>query len=273
MRQCEMVWAITGAESYVCETGKSMKAMELAVSRKDGRRNIAVTLQLKLLRRERAARRNDGDHVLAIEIRPHDRAIIPLGITHIGPVDVPSGDIEHQAIGQLPAFVDDGLQIGAIRVCGQYAAAAEVQEEEPGGRRCVFRLCVYRCGTYRAHVTNLLANVSMWSRQSAKPRTCAHRSPSPIWNRFPRRPIHTSQFLDPIQRRLRACSAPNNLSTARMKADSSFSVRMRQPLASVIQRSVSASINIFRFSSMTILEGHLGCMKSTHSMNAATWGR
>ena len=22
-----------------------------------------------------------------------------------------------------------------------------------------------------------------------------------------------------------------------------------------------------------ILEGHLGCMKSTHSMNAATWGR
>jgi hypothetical protein len=44
---------------------------------------------------------------------------------------VPSGDIERQAIGQLPAFVDDGLQIGAIRVCGQYPARAEVQEEEP----------------------------------------------------------------------------------------------------------------------------------------------
>ena len=25
--------------------------------------------------------------------------------------------------------------------------------------------------------------------------------------------------------------------------------------------------------SVEILEGHLGCMKSTHSMNAATWGR
>ena len=61
----------------------------------------APLLQLELLRRERAPRRNDGDHVLAIEIRPHDRAIIPLGITHIGPVDVPSGDIEHQASGNF----------------------------------------------------------------------------------------------------------------------------------------------------------------------------
>ena len=58
-----------------------------------------------------------------------------------------------------------GLQTGAIRVCGQYAAGAEVQEEEPTGRGCVFRLCVYPCGSYRAHATNLLANVSMWSRR------------------------------------------------------------------------------------------------------------
>src|SRR3984957_12278049 len=142
----------------------------------------APLFQMELLRCECAARRNDGDHVLAIEIRPHDRAIIPLGITHIGPVDVPSGDIEYQAVGQLTAFVDDGLQIGAIRVCGQYAAAAEVQKEEPAGRGYVFRLGVYGCGSYRAHVTNLLANVSMWSRQGIKPSTCAHRSPTPIWN-------------------------------------------------------------------------------------------
>jgi hypothetical protein len=31
MRSCEMVWPITGAKSYVCETGKSIKAVELAV--------------------------------------------------------------------------------------------------------------------------------------------------------------------------------------------------------------------------------------------------
>ncbi len=67
----------------------------------------APLLQLELLRRERAPGENDGDHVLAIEIRAHDRAIIPFGITHIGPVDVPSGDIERQAIGQLPASADN----------------------------------------------------------------------------------------------------------------------------------------------------------------------
>ena len=32
-----------------------------------------------------------------------------VGIGHIGPVDVTSGDIERQAIGQLSAFVYDGL--------------------------------------------------------------------------------------------------------------------------------------------------------------------
>src|ERR1700675_2640111 len=38
--------------------------------------------------------------------------------------------------------------------------------------------------------------------QRAKPSTCAHRSPAPIWNRLSRRPIHKFQFLDPVQRRL-----------------------------------------------------------------------
>jgi hypothetical protein len=36
----------------------------------------------------------------------------------------------------------------ADRVCGQYAAGAEVQEEEPTARACVVRPCVYRCGSY-----------------------------------------------------------------------------------------------------------------------------
>ena len=57
----------------------------------------------------------------------------------------------------------------------------------------------------------------------------------------------------------RACSAPNNLSTARMKADSSFSARMRKPLVSWLQRSVSASVDISRVSSMTTFEpAHAG---------------
>jgi hypothetical protein len=43
-------------------------------------------------RRKSASRERPG---LAIQIRLHDRAIVPLEITHIGPVDVPGGDIEH----------------------------------------------------------------------------------------------------------------------------------------------------------------------------------
>jgi len=36
-----MVWPITGAESYVCETGKSMKGMELADAQEDWFQDIA----------------------------------------------------------------------------------------------------------------------------------------------------------------------------------------------------------------------------------------
>ena len=39
-----MVCPITGAESYVCETGKSMKAVELTATQWDGCCNIAITL-------------------------------------------------------------------------------------------------------------------------------------------------------------------------------------------------------------------------------------
>lgn len=111
---------------------------------------------------KRAAQRNDGEHVLAIQIRPHDRAIISLGITHVGPVDMPGDDIEYEAIRQSSAFVDDGLQIGAIRVCREYAAGGDVQEEEPAGCACVLRVRVYRCGRHCAHVMNLLAHISKW---------------------------------------------------------------------------------------------------------------
>ena len=68
-------------------------------------------LQVELLRGEGIAWRNNDHHVLAIKIRPHDGAIIPTRIAHVGPVDVPGDDIERQTVGQLPAFVDDGLQI------------------------------------------------------------------------------------------------------------------------------------------------------------------
>ena len=39
-----MVWPIAGAESYVCETDKSMKGAELAGISKGDWRNIAIPL-------------------------------------------------------------------------------------------------------------------------------------------------------------------------------------------------------------------------------------
>jgi len=40
-----MVWPIIRDESYVAETGKSMKALELAASHKGGWRKIPITLK------------------------------------------------------------------------------------------------------------------------------------------------------------------------------------------------------------------------------------
>jgi len=44
LRRYEMVWPIMRGKSYVGETFKSMKAVELALSQKDGLRKIALTL-------------------------------------------------------------------------------------------------------------------------------------------------------------------------------------------------------------------------------------
>ena len=43
-RQCGMVWPIFWGESYVGETGESMEVVDLAASRKDKCRNIAIAL-------------------------------------------------------------------------------------------------------------------------------------------------------------------------------------------------------------------------------------
>jgi len=93
---------------------------------------LAVLLvHLELLGREDAAWGNDGDHVLAIEIRPENGAIIFLGIAHVGPVDISGGNINHNSVRKLPALVDDDFQIGTVRVCGEYTSAPHIQEKEP----------------------------------------------------------------------------------------------------------------------------------------------
>ena len=59
-----------------------------------------------------------------IEIRAFDGTIIRFEVTHVRPVDVAGLDIDDNAVGKSPALSDDGLQIGAVGVCGQDAATA-----------------------------------------------------------------------------------------------------------------------------------------------------
>ena len=114
----------------------------------------ALLLQPELLGGEGSAGRNDGDHVLAIEIGAEDGAIVLFWIAHVGPVDVPGNGVHHQSIRQSPAFVDDGLQIGTSRVCGQHASRFKIQEEQTPGRGGVIRSCIDRHGSRRAHIRN-----------------------------------------------------------------------------------------------------------------------
>src|SRR5258708_4559103 len=68
----------------------------------------------------------DGDQIFAIEIRTEDGAIILFKIAHVGPVDVPGSGVDHQSVREFSALVDDGLQIGTVRVCGQHTAGSDI---------------------------------------------------------------------------------------------------------------------------------------------------
>ena len=66
---------------------------------------LAVLLvELELLRRERAALRNDRRAIPPVEVGALDGAVVQVGDAHVGPVDVPAFDIDRDAIGH-PALV------------------------------------------------------------------------------------------------------------------------------------------------------------------------
>ena len=55
---------------------------------------------------------------------------LAFGVTHIGPVEVAGRDIHDHAVGESSTLTKNCLQIGAVRVCGEHAAGAKIQEEE-----------------------------------------------------------------------------------------------------------------------------------------------
>ena len=78
-------------------------------------------------------RGNDDDHVLPIDIRAEGGAVVLLGISHIGPVEMSSNDVNHQSTRYFSSFVDDLLQIGSVPVSGEHSAATGIQKKEPAG--------------------------------------------------------------------------------------------------------------------------------------------
>ena len=43
------------------------------------------------------------------------------------------GAVDHQAVRNLSAFLEDNLEIGTIGICGQNSSASGIEEEETAG--------------------------------------------------------------------------------------------------------------------------------------------
>jgi hypothetical protein len=41
------------------------------------------------------------------------------------------GDVDGQSVWQLPAFLDERLKVGSIRIGRQHSAACKVEKEQP----------------------------------------------------------------------------------------------------------------------------------------------
>jgi hypothetical protein len=44
------------------------------------------------------------------------------------------GAVDHQAVRNLPAFLDERLEIRTIGICGQDSSACDIEEEETADR-------------------------------------------------------------------------------------------------------------------------------------------
>ncbi len=94
---------------------------------------LAVLLiELKLLRRVCAARRDDDPAIASVEIGALDRAVIRRDTeAHVCPVEMAGLDVDRDAVRHMAA-VDDDLLVGAVRPHRVDAALAKVQRRSPG---------------------------------------------------------------------------------------------------------------------------------------------
>ncbi len=134
---------------------------------------LAVGLvEMALLRRERAAHRNDDRTVLPVEVGALDRAILAAGHTHVRPVHVAGPGVDGDAVGQVAAGGDDRL-VGTVRLHRKDAASAEVENEQTAGRAGIW---------FRTHDSSpsWLSRVSSeWRRSRVVRRFGSRRTPAP----------------------------------------------------------------------------------------------
>ena len=64
-------------------------------------------------------------------------------------------DVDGEAVGQLSAFLDDRLQIGAVGLGGQHAASGEIEDENAAGSAVRGFACLYRKRRFFAHASSL----------------------------------------------------------------------------------------------------------------------
>ncbi len=74
-----------------------------------------VLIEVDLLRRVGDALRNDHPSISAVEIGALDRAVVEIGHTHVGPVDVAGLRIDDDAVREMTTG-NDGLAIGSVRI-------------------------------------------------------------------------------------------------------------------------------------------------------------
>jgi hypothetical protein len=79
------------------------------------------------------ALRDNDPTIAAIQIGPLDRAIIEVGDTHIGPIEITSLGIHNDAVGQM-TIGNDGILVRSIGIHHMNAARVYFENEEPTGR-------------------------------------------------------------------------------------------------------------------------------------------
>src|SRR5947207_5545528 len=89
-------------------------------------------IELELLRRERAALRDDRLPVSTVDVGTLDRPIVLAGHAHVGPVDVSRLGIDDDAV-RHPTAGDDHASIGAVRLHRQDPPGAGVEHEQAAG--------------------------------------------------------------------------------------------------------------------------------------------